>query len=83
MSKRLKFFLEIKEKILILLKKILLHNKNSELMDDRSFDVTPVSHFVKAEPLDKKFSAYLDLFHRKKIYFRNDELILTLFVHHS
>ncbi len=32
-----------------------LHNKYSELMDARSFNVTPVSHFVKAEPLDKIF----------------------------
>jgi hypothetical protein len=42
-------------------------------MDVRSFNVTPVSHFVKAEPLDKNFflskkvSAYLNVFHRKKI----------------
>ena len=43
----------IKGKILNMLKKIfLLHNKNSELMDVRSFNV---SHFVKAEPLDNKF----------------------------
>ena len=33
----------------------LLHNKNSELMNIRSFNVTPVSHFIKAEPLDKIF----------------------------
>jgi len=75
MSKKLEFFLEIIEKILNLLKKIfLLHNKISELMDVRSFTVTPVSHFVKAEPLDKiclfskKVSAYLNVFHRKKIF---------------
>ncbi len=56
MSKKLEIFLEIKEKILNLLKKFfLLHNKNSELIDVRSFDVKPVSHFVKAEPLDKIF----------------------------
>ena len=43
-------------------------------MDVRSFNVTPVSHFVEAEPLDTKFffiskkiSAYLNVFHRKKI----------------
>jgi hypothetical protein len=66
--------LEIKEKILNLLKKIfLLHNKNSELMDVRSFNVTPVSHFVKAEPLDKifffkKISAYLNVLNKKKIF---------------
>ncbi len=53
----------------------LLRNENSELMDVRSFDVTAVSHFVKAEPLDKNFilffskkvSAYLNVFHQKKI----------------
>jgi hypothetical protein len=56
MSKKLEIFLEIKEKILNLLKKnYLLHNEDSELMDARSFNVTPVSHFVKAEPLDKIF----------------------------
>jgi hypothetical protein len=33
----------------------LLHNKNSELMAVRSFDVTHVSHYVKAEPLDRTF----------------------------
>ena len=54
--KSLKFFLEIKEKILnLLIKMFLLRNKNSELMDVRSFDATAVSHFVKAEPLDKNF----------------------------
>ena len=53
MSKKLLIFLLIKEKILNLLKNFfLLHNKNSELMDVRSFNV---SHFVKAEPLDNKF----------------------------
>ena len=42
-------------------------------MDVRSFNVTPVSHFVETEPLDKNFilfskkvSAYLNMFHRKK-----------------
>jgi hypothetical protein len=68
--------LEIKEKILnLLIKMFLLRNENSELMDVRSFDVTAVSHFVKAEPLDKNFilffskkvSAYLNVFHQKKI----------------
>ena len=45
--------MEIKGKILNMLKKIfLLHNKNSELMDVRSFNV---SHFVKAEPYEKFF----------------------------
>ena len=70
MSKKLLIFLLIKEKILNLLKNFfLLHNKNSELMDVRSFNV---SHFVKAEPLDKnyffskKVLAYLNAFHRKK-----------------
>jgi len=67
--------LDIKERILNLLKKIfLLHNENLELMDVRSLNVTPVSHFVKAKPLDKNFflifskkvSAYLDVFHQKK-----------------
>ena len=33
----------------------LLHNKNSELMDVKSFNVTNISHFVKAELLDQKF----------------------------
>ena len=57
MSKKLLIFLLIKEKILNLLKNFfLLHNKNSELMDVRSFNVTPVfHHFVKAEPLDESF----------------------------
>ena len=56
MSKKLEFFLEIIEKILNLLKIFfLLHNKISELMDVRSFTVTPVSHFVTAEPLEKFF----------------------------
>jgi hypothetical protein len=41
------------EKVLNLLKNIfLLHNKNSELMDVRRFNVTPVSYFVKVEPLE-------------------------------
>jgi len=49
-------------------------------MDVRSFNVTPVSHFLKAEPLDrnfffsKKISAYLNVFHRKKKkFFKHDE----------
>jgi len=46
-------------------------------MDVRSFNVTPVSHFVKAEPLDKrvffkKVPAYLNSFRRKK-NFKHDE----------
>ena len=38
----------------------------------RNFNVAPVSHFVKAEPLDKifffskKVSAYLNVSHRKQ-----------------
>ena len=65
--------MEIKEKILNLLHKFfLLHNEDSELKDVRSLNVTPVSHFVKAEPLDNfffsiKVSAYLNVFRRKKI----------------
>jgi hypothetical protein len=53
----------------------LLHNKNSEFMDVRSFNVTPVLHFVKAEPREKKFfltkkvSVYLNVFRRKKKVF--------------
>jgi len=39
----------------LLKKNFLLHNKNSELIDIRSFYITPVSHFIKAEPLDKIF----------------------------
>ncbi len=51
-------------------------------MDVRSLNVTPVSHFVKAKPLDKNFflifskkvSAYLDVFHqKKKEIFKHDE----------
>jgi len=39
-------------------------------MDVRSFNVTPVSHFVKAEPLEKiffseKVSAYLNVSRKK------------------
>ena len=40
----------------------LLHTKNLELMDVRIFNVRPVSHFVKAEPLDKIF-----FFYKKKV----------------
>jgi len=47
----------LKETIINLLKKIfLLHNQYSELIDARSFNVSPVSHLVKAELLDKNFS---------------------------
>jgi hypothetical protein len=40
-------------------------------MDVRSFNITPFSDFVKAEPLDKiffskKVSAYLNVFRQKK-----------------
>ncbi len=68
------FFLEIKEKILNLLKEIfLLHNKNSELIDVRSLNFTPVSHFVKAESLDKNFFFFQKkfkhiLFHRHRCF---------------
>ena len=54
-----------------------MHNKNSELMDVISFNVTPVSHFVKAELLvkffffSKKVSAFM-CFIEKKI-FKHDE----------
>jgi len=49
----------LKETIINLLKKIfLLHNQYSELIDVRSFNVSPVSHFVKAELLDKNFSFF-------------------------
>jgi hypothetical protein len=50
-----------------------LHNKNSELKDVRSFNFTPVSHFVKAESRTFffKVSAYLNVFHRK--IFKHDE----------
>ena len=53
MPKKLTIFFGNKRKELK--KFFLLHNKNSELMNIRSFNVTPVSHFIKAEPLDKNF----------------------------
>ncbi len=45
-------------------------------MGVRSFNVTPVSHFVKVKPnfFFKKVSAYLNVFHRKKT-FKHDEQI--------
>jgi len=47
-------------------------------MDVRSFNVTPVTNFVKAKPLEnffffsKKVLSYLNVFHRKK-KFKHDE----------
>jgi len=79
MSKKLEIFLEIKNNILNMLKKFfLLHYKNSELMDVRSFNVTP---FCKSRTAGKKFffnqksfSIYFNVFHRKKInFFKHDE----------
>ena len=73
MSKKLEIFSEIKQKILNLLKKILLHNKNSELMDVRSFNVTFCKSRTTAQFFfSKKVSAYLNVFHRKK-NFKHDE----------
>jgi len=56
MSKKLEIFFVNKGKgSKFVQKNFLLHNKNSELMGVRSFNVTLVSHFLKAEPLDKIF----------------------------
>jgi len=53
----------------------LLHNEDSELIDDRNFNVTLVSHFVKAELLDKSFSL-LKCVSQKKKKFRHDEKMI-------
>ena len=77
--------MEIIEKILNLLKQIfLVHYKNSELMDVRSFNVTLVSHFVKAEPLDKNFFSkksfsIFKCVSPKKNFFKHDHGVIILF----
>ena len=57
MSKMLEIFFVNKGKDSQFAQKIffLLHNEDSELIDDRNFNFPLVSHFVKTEPLEKNF----------------------------